>query len=177
MWRAGVALGSNLGDRLGLLQEATRRLRDLASPKEPFLAASIYQTPPWECPEGSPAFLNTVVDFACKLEPLELLARLRAIETKLGRTRDGVHHAPRLMDLDLLYHGGRIWSDDVLTLPHPRIAERRFVLQPLAEIRPDLVLPGAVFTIAEMLAMLPADEQQLEKLKVDEVSTMDRSRP
>lgn len=161
MPRAGIALGSNLGNRSRNLRSALDALRQIAAPGEPVLTAPIYQTEPRLCPPGSPDFLNTVVEIGFDGSPLELLAQTRGIEKQLGRTRGAERNTPRKIDIDLLYLGDETIDDEALTLPHPRIGERRFVLQPLADIRPELVLPGQTQTIAEILAGLEADESVL----------------
>lgn len=161
MPRAGIALGSNLGDRLAHLRQAYRQLAALAIPGEECLTALIYQTEPKFCPPGSPEFLNTVVEIAFEGSAVDLLKASRAIEMAMGRERGAERNAPRVIDLDLLYLGDEQSATEELELPHPRIAERRFVLEPLADIRPDLVLPGEWVTVAELLAMLPHDEAPL----------------
>ncbi|RYD38007.1 MAG: 2-amino-4-hydroxy-6-hydroxymethyldihydropteridine diphosphokinase, partial [Verrucomicrobiaceae bacterium] len=142
MPRVGIALGSNLGDRLANIRAAIAELRQIAVPGEPLLEASVWQTEPKLCPPGSPMFLNTVVEIAFEDAPFELLEMTKAIEKRLGRAAVAERNAPRVIDVDLLYFGERIIDTEELALPHPRITERRFVLQPLAEIRPELVLPG-----------------------------------
>lgn len=164
MPRAGIALGSNLGDRLARLREACALLRAIATPGEPFVTAPVYQTEPQLCPPGSPDFLNTVVEIEFAGSPLELLEQTRAIERRLGRAGSAERNAPRVIDVDLLYFGDEVRSGRTLELPHPRIGERRFVLQPLAEIRPGLVLPGRTHTVAELLALLPQDDMPLAPL-------------
>lgn len=164
MARVGIALGSNLGDRLGNLQAARDCLREIATPGEPFLQASIYQTEPLLCPPGSPLFLNTVVEIDYAGSPFELLDLTRAIEKKLGRTESSERNAPRVIDVDLLYFGDEIIDTAALVLPHPRLGERRFVLQPCAEIRPGLILPGHTRSIAELLANLQSAEPPLVRL-------------
>ena len=161
MPRAGIALGSNLGDRMRNIHTALEVLRRIASPGEPVLAAPVYQTAPRLCPPGSPDFLNTVVEIGFNGGPLELLALTRAIEQQLGRTRGAERNTPRTIDIDLLYLGDEILLDDELTLPHPRIGERRFVLQPLADIRPELVLPGQSQCVSNMLEAMNTDEPEL----------------
>ena len=157
-----IALGSNLGDRLANLQAARDRLRLLASPEEPFLQAAIYQTTPVACPDDSPDFLNTVVEFSFKGHATELLKHTQQIETDLGRVRDGTPNAPRTIDVDILYLGNEEIALPDLKLPHPRLAQRRFVLEPLSEIQPDLRLPGSQRSIADLLQALPAGEAALE---------------
>jgi len=164
MPRTGIALGSNLGDRLANLRAACDCLREITTAGEPVLTAPIYQTEPLLCPPGSPEFLNTVIDIHFSGTAMELLATTRAIEQKLGRTPSAERNAPRVIDIDLLYFGGETIHNDALTLPHPRIGERRFVLQPLADIRPDLILPGQTLNIAELLQNLRSDEPPLVRL-------------
>ncbi|MBK1826955.1 2-amino-4-hydroxy-6-hydroxymethyldihydropteridine diphosphokinase [Haloferula rosea] len=161
--RTAIALGSNLGDRLAHLQAARDRLQQLALPGDAFLQASIYQTAPVACPDDSPDFLNTVVEFSYPGSPSELLAHTQSIELALGRVRDGTPNAPRTLDLDLLYFGDQQIHLPQLELPHPRLAQRRFVLEPLAEIRPDLIIPGQSQTTRHLLTTLPSSEAPLEK--------------
>lgn len=156
MARVGIALGSNLGDRAAHLHAAIDALRDISTPGEPVLVAPFYETEPWNCPPGSPPFLNTVVEIAHHGEPVGFLETILAIESSLGRVRGDIRNAPRVIDIDMLYMGNLMLTREALTLPHPRIAERRFVLQPLADIRPDLVLPGQTRTVREMLDGLSA---------------------
>jgi 2-amino-4-hydroxy-6-hydroxymethyldihydropteridine diphosphokinase len=154
MPRAGIALGSNLGDRIGHLRAAAAALRTCCAVSEPFLAAAIYATRPVDCPPGSPEFLNTVVEIGFDGTARQLLTTTLAIEINLGRIRSAERNAPRSIDIDLLYFGDDIIDTTDLTLPHPRIAQRRFVLQPLADIRPTLVLPGFECSVRELLAGL-----------------------
>ncbi len=165
MPRAGIALGSNLGDRSAHLQAALFYLREIAEALAPMLCAPVYQTEPRFCPPGSPQFLNTVVEIGFDGTPLELLEKTRAIEIRLGRLRGSERNAPRTIDIDLLYLGEITLAHPELTLPHPRIAERRFVLQPLAEIRPELILPGQHRPVREILANLVTDEAPLVRFE------------
>ena len=161
MARAGIALGSNLGNRLDHLRAAIACLREIATPGEPVLLAPIYQTEPRYCPPESPDFYNTVLEIDFGGGAHELLEITRAMETKLGRSRGSERNAPRVIDIDLLYLGDLRIHDGTLTLPHPRISERRFVLQPLADIRPTLVLEGLELPVAGILANLNTDEAPL----------------
>lgn len=165
MPRAGIALGSNLGDSLSHLRAALARLSEIASPGEPVRVAPVYQTPPLDCPPGSPDFLNTVVEIGFDGTAHQLLELTRAIEHHLGRVRGPERNAPRTIDLDLLYLGDTRIHDDELELPHPRIFARRFVLQPLADIRPGLVLPGSTRSIAEALGALAEDPAPPVRIK------------
>jgi 2-amino-4-hydroxy-6-hydroxymethyldihydropteridine diphosphokinase len=161
MYRAGLALGSNLGQRLANLQAAMEHLRRIACPGAALLQAPVYQTSPVACADGSPDFYNTVVEIGYDGSPMDLLKHTQAIESTLGRTRSSGRNAPRLIDIDLLYCGSTICAADGLTLPHPRLTRRRFVLQPLADIRPDLILPGEQLSIAAQLARLVSNEPAL----------------
>jgi MAF protein/2-amino-4-hydroxy-6-hydroxymethyldihydropteridine diphosphokinase len=153
--RAFVALGSNLGESRSILHEAIRRLQKLSA--APLLQSSFVKTAPVDCPPGSPDFLNAVV----ALTPLpgetpeSLLTQLRALERHFGRQPKKVTNEPRPLDLDLIAFGTQTRSTKTLTLPHPRAHLRRFVLQPLSEIAPDLLLPGQTKTVAQLLASLP----------------------
>jgi len=164
MPRSAIALGSNLGDPLRQLQAARDALRSLAVPGSPFLQAPLFRSTPVDCPPDSPDFLNTVVELDFDGSPEQLLAATREIEHALGRRRGPERHAPRAIDLDLLYCGDQLRDTPQLELPHPRLGQRRFVLEPLAAIRPDLVLPGHTRRIAELLATLDPAEPPLERL-------------
>ncbi len=136
MPRVAIALGSNLGNREAHIAAAIAELRQIASPGEPFLNASLYDTEPQNCPPDSPRFLNTAVDFHYPgADPLELLQQTQAIEKKLGREPHPIRNAPRIIDVDILLFGDVILDHPDLQLPHPRIHERPFVLNPLREIR------------------------------------------
>lgn len=153
--RAGIALGSNLGDRRANMRHAREQISALPMVHRPIVASSIYETEPVDCPPGAPSFLNAVLEVECDGEPARLLTCLHEIEDSLGRERTAGHNLPRTLDLDLLYLGHSIVAIAALQLPHPRMHERQFVLEPLAEINPDLVLPGQSETVAGLLARLP----------------------
>lgn len=155
--RTGIALGSNLGDRLDHLRAGRDFLLSLHEGHTPAAVSPVYETTPVDCPPDSPAFLNAVLEIYTCLEPAELLAQMSALEKKLGRHTSPLRNAPRPLDLDLLYCGDRQLTLPQLTLPHPRLASRRFVLEPLAAIRPDLILPGHTCTVADHLRDLPPD--------------------
>ncbi len=154
--RAGIALGSNLGDRQSNLRTAFEQITRLPMIRPPLLVSSVYETEPVGCAPGAPSFLNAVIEIECDREPADLLQRLRRIEESLGRPGKHQRNAPRTLDLDLLYFGACVVETAELTLPHPRMHDRRFVLEPLAEIRPDLVLPGEELDLAALLRQLPA---------------------
>jgi 2-amino-4-hydroxy-6-hydroxymethyldihydropteridine diphosphokinase len=150
--RTAVALGSNLGDRLANLCAARKAIVDLAGVAPPILASPIYETEPIGCEPGAPKFLNAVLEFDYRGEPAALLDRLMEIEQSLGRERDHPGNVSRKIDVDLLYFGGIKIGNKKLQVPHPRLHLRRFVLQPLADIRPDLVLPNQTKSVCELLA-------------------------
>ena len=153
--RAGIALGSNLGNRLANLSAARARLGELPKIEPSILASAVYETEPIDCEPTAPKFFNAVMEIGYHGEPAELLRDLRAIETALGRPLGHARNASRLLDLDLLYFGDVASTTPELELPHPRMQTRRFVLEPLAEIRPELVLPAQQKTVADLLAEFP----------------------
>jgi 2-amino-4-hydroxy-6-hydroxymethyldihydropteridine diphosphokinase len=135
------SIGSNLGDRLGYLQGAVDALRD--TPDVIVVdVSSVYESEPVGGPEGSPAFLNLVVVAETTLEPRTLLERAQAIEDAFGRDRSGERWGPRTLDVDLILVGRSEVDQPDLQLPHPRAAERGFVLLPWAEVDPAGTLPG-----------------------------------
>jgi 2-amino-4-hydroxy-6-hydroxymethyldihydropteridine diphosphokinase len=152
--RTGVALGSNLGDRLNNFRAARKAILSLANVKPPILSSLIYQTEPVNCEPGAEKFLNAVVEFDYEGDPAGLLEQLIRIEEVLGRKRDHPKNVSRPIDIDLLYCGSRNIKHENLELPHPRMHLRKFVLQPLADIRPDLVLLNQRKTVRELLAEL-----------------------
>ena len=152
--KAGIALGSNLGDRAEHIDAATRFIFSLHTGPDAPLRSAVYETEPVDCAPGTAAFFNAVMEIESPLEPAALLARLREFENQQGRASERANNSPRVIDLDLLYLGDTRLESPELTLPHPRMTTRRFVLQPLADIRPDLVLPGQTLTVAQLLAAL-----------------------
>ena len=154
---AVIALGSNLGDSRQNVLRAMARLQALSD--QPLLKSSLWQTAPVDCPPDSPVFVNAVVAFVPRrgATPESVLARLREIEHEFGRKPKKVLNEPRPLDLDLIAFGTETRASEDLTLPHPRAHERRFVLQPLCEIAPDLILPGQSQTVAQLLERLPPD--------------------
>ena len=151
MTAAYVALGSNLGDSRRYLGEAIEAMARLPSTRVT-ARSRLYRTPPWGMLE-QPPFLNAAVRLDTGLAAGELLDALLAIERAAGRTREGERWGPRTLDLDLLHMEGVRMADARLTLPHPRMGERAFVLLPLADLAPELELPGQG-KVAELLAAL-----------------------
>jgi 2-amino-4-hydroxy-6-hydroxymethyldihydropteridine diphosphokinase len=156
--RAGIALGSNIEPRLAYLQAARRSVFSLHSGTRPILCSKIYETSPVDCPADSPLFLNAALEFSSKMQPQELLSKLKSIERALGRPPTQDRNSPRTIDIDLLYCDDIALSEPSLTIPHPQIARRRFVLQPLADIRPELILPRYTKNVQELLSELTDDE-------------------
>ena len=151
--RAGIALGSNLGDRNALLKEAIGHLRMIHESGD-FLLSSLHETEPVDCAPGSPPFLNAVAEIGTSLQPLELLRRLQGQEIRSGRPKDHPRNASRTLDLDILYCDEMSLHHPELDLPHPRMLDRAFVMAPLAEIRPELKLPGWQMTCLEYLSII-----------------------
>jgi len=152
--RTAAGLGSNLGDRLHNLRAARKAILGLSTVKPPILSSPIYETDPVECERGAEKFLNAVVEFDYEGDPANLLEQLSRIEEGLGRRRDHAKNVSRTIDIDLLYCGSRKFEDERMQLPHPRMQLRKFVLQPLADIRPDLILRGQKKTVSESLREL-----------------------
>lgn len=154
--RAYVALGANLGDALAALRAAVAALGGLAGTRRVALS-SLYRTAPID--SSGPDYLNAVAALDTTLAPHELLVALQVIELAHGRERP-YRNAPRTLDLDLLLLGDAVIATPTLTLPHPRLHERAFVLVPLAEIAPGLVVPG----VGAIDAMLPrVADQRIER--------------
>lgn len=150
MTRAYLSLGSNVGDRRGYLLEAIRRL---ATPEVVIRRlSSVYETEPQDLPD-QPWFLNLVVELDTTLDAHALLEHVRAIEAVLERRRL-VPKGPRTLDIDILLYGAMLLDSAELTLPHPRMAARRFVLEPLAELVPELRPPGLGRNVRGLLGEL-----------------------
>ena len=145
---AYVGLGANLGDREGAIRDAAARLGVLR-------LSTIRETEPWGLAD-QPPFLNAVAEVDTDLRPQVFLDRLLEIERELGRTRDGPRWGPRTIDLDLLLFGDETIDEPGLSVPHPRLHERLFVLEPLAELAPTAVVPG-LGTVAALLTRLQSD--------------------
>ena len=151
MTRAYVGVGTNLGDRAAMIRAAIEQLR-LEQGVEVVAVSSIRETDPVGLVE-QPRFLNAAVALETELSARELLDRLLGIERRLGRTRVGPRFGPRTIDLDLLVYGDARIDEPGLEVPHPRLHERLFALEPLADLDPDLVVPGRG-RLADMVAGL-----------------------
>ena len=144
-----LALGSNLGDRMGNLVSAVERLSQKMTIKK---VSSVYETEPVYY-EEQPLYLNAVLSAVTELEPFALLRFVKSIESDLGR-QPSFRNAPRLIDIDILFYGDLVVQTEELTIPHPGIVERAFVLAPLAEIAPELIHPVIHEKVEDLLAMV-----------------------
>ncbi|MGJ8688360.1 MAG: 2-amino-4-hydroxy-6-hydroxymethyldihydropteridine diphosphokinase [Gammaproteobacteria bacterium] len=162
---AYIGIGSNLGsdstNPQQILEQAFEALKSLSA--SPIGVSSLWESQPIDCPPGSPLFINAVAVLAPRIsDPLTLLRALQDIELEFGRLRTGQRNAPRTLDLDLLSYGETVRSDEVLTLPHPRLHQRAFVVFPLLEISPDYRVPGTLLRLSELAHSLA--EQGLRKV-------------
>ena len=149
-----LALGSNLGDRRANLEAAIARLAPAATVTA---RSAVYETAPMYVTD-QPAFLNMALKAETELSPDALLAHLKGIEAELGRRVGGVRFGPREVDLDILLYGEAVLANASLEVPHPRMAERAFVLRPLADVAAEVRHPVLGRTIAELLAEVPGAE-------------------
>jgi 2-amino-4-hydroxy-6-hydroxymethyldihydropteridine diphosphokinase len=155
--RVFIGLGSNLGDRVAYLRDAVRRLGAVMTIER---VSNLYVAAPLGYVRHD-AFINAVVQGQVAIKPMELLRELKQIERAMGR-RIGVEYGPRPIDLDILLFGAMQMETIELSLPHPRLAQRAFVLKPLAELAPDLMHPVLYYTVAELLQdVYDADQVKL----------------
>lgn len=159
-----IALGSNLGDRSANLAAAIGRLGDLGLVTR---VSPVYETEPWGI-TAQPRFLNQVVELQTDLPPHALLRHLKAIETAMGRETTGPRYGPRPIDLDILLYDDLALTSYTLTVPHPRLCERAFVLVPLADLAADRVHPRLGLTVRELLARV--DRSGVQRFNVQTFS-------
>lgn len=152
--KAGIGLGSNVGDRLQHLQHAKNYLLSL-SPERWHQASPVYETEPVGCSVGAGKFLNAVLEIEFTGAPKTLLKKVLAYEKAHGRDRSAGPNASRTIDLDILYFGEQEVRTKDLVIPHSRIPERRFVLVPLSTICPDRIIKGTGKTVRQLLRDLP----------------------
>ena len=156
--RVLVGLGSNMGASVDVVKRALAELEALS--RAGFRASSLWRTSPVDCPPGSGDFVNAVALLVVdSISPGALLKDLKAMERRYGRDAVPIRNSPRELDLDLLLFGDEECRSDLLTLPHPRANERRFVMMPAAEVAPDWKWPGTDRTILEISGSLATDEQ------------------
>ncbi|HRZ76137.1 MAG TPA: 2-amino-4-hydroxy-6-hydroxymethyldihydropteridine diphosphokinase [Bacteroidales bacterium] len=154
--------GSNLGDRARMLSLALQHIREKVG--RIVRRSSVYQTEPWGFEDHRP-FLNQAIRVKTRLSPSELLSALLQIELVLGRIRQADRYVSRVIDIDILFYDQLILSHKHLTIPHPLLHARRFVLAPMAEIAPDLEHPVLGMSITELLLLCP-DPLQVEAVQV-----------
>lgn len=142
-----IALGTNIGDRAENMQQALKELESIMQVEE---RSPIYETPPWGLVD-QPDFLNQVVRGETELSPVELIKALKEIESEMGRVPT-IRYGPRLIDLDLLLYDDLVFETEKLSIPHPRMRGRAFVLVPLADLAPEIIHPVYGETVIEMLA-------------------------
>ena len=152
----GLCLGSNLGNRLANLQQARAEIGTLSG-VEMIEQSPVYETEPVDVlpQHADKRFLNAVLILEGLVSPWQFAAQLNTVEQRMGRIRGLDRNEPRIIDIDILFMGRMRLIDGPVTLPHPRWATRRFVVQPLCNLRPDLVLPGEARTAREVLLSLP----------------------
>jgi 2-amino-4-hydroxy-6-hydroxymethyldihydropteridine diphosphokinase len=178
---AYLGLGANVGDALGTLQAAVYALDDIEGAAVEDVSG-VYRTPPWPPPDDPRAvaqddFLNLVVRLRTTLTPAALRAETAAIEAAFGRDRDReIRWGPRPLDIDLLLVGDQVVDTDELTLPHPRIGERAFVLVPLLEVAPGGALPDGRRFTRLLAALAPIEDIELE-VRLSDVPTTSIARP
>jgi len=155
---AFIALGSNLGNSVEIIRQAVECLQKFSS--KPLRKSSLWKTTPVDCPPGSPPFVNAMVGLVPFPDetPESLLEKLQQLEKEFGRQPKKVPNEARPLDLDLIAFGNENRFSEKLILPHPRAHERRFVLHPLSEIAPNLVLPGQEKPVSKLLEALARDE-------------------
>ena len=155
----GFSFGSNMGGRLRLLSQAKTLL--LMDPAVQFVdQSSVYETEPVDVEEEyrTLKFLNSVLIIESPYAAEEWLPKVKKIEHTLHRLRSEDRNAPRTIDIDILFAADEVVDSDLLQIPHPRWAERRFVVEPLAEVRPDLTLPGSTDSVRKILEQMPASD-------------------
>lgn len=161
-----IGVGTNLGDRLENVRAACREMALL--PRTRLVAtAGVYETRPMGGPPGQDDYYNTAVALETELRPAELLRLLQDIERRLGRVREGgARWGPRTVDLDIELWGGVVVDEPGLTIPHPRLAERAFVLRPLADLDPGVRHPLLGATVGELLERMDLEHEGIRRLPV-----------
>ena len=163
----GIGLGTNVGKRIENLIFAAHAIIARVPYAKLTGVGGVYETAPVDCPEGSESFLNSVIEIETDAGPHVIHQALKEIEAEMGRPTQREKNAPRSIDLDILYLGDRIINEPGLVIPHPRMHSRRFVLRPLADIRPELTLPSLHSTVSEQLDSLADDADQVVLVRRD----------
>lgn len=165
--RVVIALGANLGEPIQQLADARATLQTWTHPGGSFVASRLYLSQPLDCPAGSPAFYNAAVAFDFFGDASSLHQRTRKLEREFGRAQSSPRHSPRVLDLDLLLFGDQRIATPMLTIPHPRILERRFVLDPLCEVWPEESIPALQHRRSTLIALSQQLPQTIETLDLD----------
>jgi 2-amino-4-hydroxy-6-hydroxymethyldihydropteridine diphosphokinase len=156
-----ISIGSNIGDLLNNCCRAVEALR--SDPDIQVIERSpFYRTAPVDFREQD-WFLNAVLKLRTAVPPIQLLSRLQVVQRMLGRNADTVRFGPRIIDLDIIFYGDRVLETAELTLPHPRMHKRRFVLQPICDIDPTIVHPLLRVSVQDLLNQLVTDDQEIKK--------------
>lgn len=162
MKRVFLGLGSNLGDRQANLRDAIKMTgKDLGKVMK---SSSVYETQPWGF-DSENNFLNMVILINTVHAPAGLIKKVLMVESALGRVRNSTGYSSRVIDIDILFYEDRVISDPGLTIPHPLIQERRFVLVPLCELAPDLIHPVFGKSISELLGVCP-DKSKISRFNI-----------
>lgn len=164
MISVGIALGSNVGEPVKNVREALAWLKGISDDRA-ISASGLFASTPVDCAPGTPLFINAVCEIHVPADsaPLELLRKLQEYEISHGRPEEHGVNQPRTIDIDIIYFGDFQSHLPDLMIPHPRAHLRQFVLEPLAEIRPQLVLPGQTHTVSELLNQLPGKDPAFQK--------------
>lgn len=160
---AYVGFGANLGDPIATFEAVIQALQGLLSTKVK-ARSGLYETEPVGISDDGPSFINAVIAVETELSPAELMAALKQVELRLGKSRTHRSDLSRLVDLDLLLFGGQCFSVDGLVVPHPRMHDRAFVLVPLAEVAGTELVPSTGATVTDLLDRLPEHERNSVKL-------------
>jgi 2-amino-4-hydroxy-6-hydroxymethyldihydropteridine diphosphokinase len=160
---AYISVGSNIGDKVANCRRGVEALR-AAEGVRITAQSRIYRTEPVDFTDQD-WFVNYVIRVETSLDPFALLSRMQAAQRRIGRRQPGVRFGPRILDLDILFYDDRVLDDPRLSLPHPRLHQRRFVLKPLCDIKPDLVHPVLGEDVRTLLAALDENGQQVVEIQ------------
>lgn len=159
-----LSLGSNIGDRIFNINEAIKIIsQKLLSNNDKMIVAPVYESLPVDCPEDSLNFLNTVINVSTNFKPQELIKITQGIELKMGRKpkNQRLVNAPRIIDIDILFYNSLVYNSENLTIPHPRLHERLFVLAPLNDIMPNYVVPNINKSVSSLYNSLKGKQSEM----------------